>query len=169
MKFGQIFISLHILMDHHASGSIIPQIFTASSIQTIELAEQTASRSSGVVYPLITQQFNEDTEDLAKIEERTRKDFGPQSTNNLFHRKIQQAVYTPPTVKQMNHKDVQKANQATDEGFNSDDGGQCNKWLIAIGTPFACVATVGIAALWVRCLRLPKNKDEPVEAPAAQT
>ncbi|KAH9824946.1 hypothetical protein DFH28DRAFT_1117095 [Melampsora americana] len=147
MKFGQIFLGINILMDHHTDGSMIPKINAAGSIKTTEFAVQKAHDTSGVDYPLVNHQRNQDIEDLALIAERSKKDFGPQSFNSIRNRKTQQFTYTPPTVQQMTPDQIEKSDKATESWFKGGGEGCCHDCatpLAAVGIPASLLGIFGL-------------------------
>ncbi|EGF98544.1 uncharacterized protein MELLADRAFT_95617 [Melampsora larici-populina 98AG31] len=94
MKFQQIFVTINMLMNHTALSSVIPQL-EANSAKQLELADPSACGSSGVVYPGITQAYNQKLEHAAQMEAQAEKEFG--TLSRTIHHDRDLIEFQPPT------------------------------------------------------------------------
>lgn len=80
MKFGQVFIGINLLIYHQVSAGLINQHNVASHAIPNGIASQTASESSGAIFPMAHEQLKEKLEFVPKpLRVQALKDYGMDS------------------------------------------------------------------------------------------
>ncbi|EGG05393.1 uncharacterized protein MELLADRAFT_88088 [Melampsora larici-populina 98AG31] len=86
------------LMDHTASGAMIPQLDRASFATQTGLASPAPHAPSDVVYPLITQAHNQKLEYAAQMKAGAEQQYQPTTGHIYNNRKLQEGIYNTPPI-----------------------------------------------------------------------
>ncbi|EGF99168.1 uncharacterized protein MELLADRAFT_94861 [Melampsora larici-populina 98AG31] len=140
------------LMDHTASGHVIPQLDMASSARKTELAGPEYSGSTGVVYPLTTQGINQKLEYAAQMKAQAEQEYGTLSGTTHNDRNLQAWTWTYAPPGSEDPLTVPSSSQSTvPSSSQSDDSSDNHVFKYIIGGGLVVIA--GCAAAALCCLR----------------